>query len=168
MKAVAVNGGHVTWVDDEDYERVARYSWHLNDSGYVIRTGYLADRYQCIRLHRWLINAPIGYDVHHRDGDPLNNCKFNLEIKTHSKHISDHQKINASKHGPRNGKIYKGTKFHAGKWEAHIRIDGRKTYLGRFFTEEDAARAYDAAVRQCHPQGAYVNFSVETDEFQEK
>jgi hypothetical protein len=34
------------------------------------------------------------------------------------------------------------------KWEAEIYVDGKKKYLGNFVDEDDAGRAYDAAVRK--------------------
>jgi hypothetical protein len=37
------------------------------------------------------------------------------------------------------------------KWEAAIRVDGKRKYLGRFVDEDDAGRAYDASIRKHFP-----------------
>jgi len=64
--------------------------------------------------------------------------------------------------GPQRGHSsrYKGVSWQAsrGKWYAQIRIDGRTKNLGRFDEEEDAARAYDKAVRGLGIDIAFTNF----------
>ncbi len=64
--------------------------------------------------------------------------------------------------GPQQGRSsrYKGVSWQAsrGKWYAQIRIDGRSKNLGRFDEEEDAARAYDKAVRGLGIDIAFTNF----------
>ena len=37
------------------------------------------------------------------------------------------------------------------KWEARIRVDGKNKHLGSFVDEDDAGRAYDAAIRKHYP-----------------
>jgi len=61
----------------------------------------------------------------------------------------------------------KGSRFRgvyavpSGRWAAKARIDGVLCRLGTFDAEEDAARAYDAAVR--HLPGATLNFPPEME-----
>jgi hypothetical protein len=59
---------------------------------------------------------------------------------------------------------YKGVSWWAAvgcraRWKAAIRVNRKSIHLGLFDNEEDAARAYDAAVlRHRDPQYAYLNF----------
>jgi hypothetical protein len=44
-----------------------------------------------------------------------------------------------------------------GGWLARLKVDGKAMHLGTFKTEEDAARAYNAAVREAYGEDAYLN-----------
>jgi hypothetical protein len=92
--------------------------------------------------------------VDHIDRNPLNNTRANLRFCTHS----ENQRNKASK--PLSTSKYLGVHWHKKdcKWQATIRVEGKKVYLGSFKSEEDAARAYDAAAREHHGQFANPNF----------
>lgn len=45
-----------------------------------------------------------------------------------------------------------------GQWTAQIKKDQQVTHLGRFNSEEDAARAYDESAKVVHGEFACLNF----------
>jgi hypothetical protein len=49
------------------------------------------------------------------------------------------------------------------RWQARIRIRKEVVYLGRFETEEAAARRYDEAAREHHGEKALINFITDED-----
>lgn len=49
---------------------------------------------------------------------------------------------------------------HRGKWAANIKIDGKSRYLGRFFCETEAAKAYDAAAILHFKDYSSLNFPL--------
>jgi hypothetical protein len=50
-----------------------------------------------------------------------------------------------------------------GRWQARIRIEKSVVYLGRFPTEEQAAKCYDEAARKHHGAQAMLNFVTDED-----
>jgi len=65
-----------------------------------IQQGYLARGNR--RLHRLIwqkLKGPIpkGFDIHHKDGNKLNNSIDNLECISHAEHLSMHMKENSQK-----------------------------------------------------------------------
>jgi hypothetical protein len=79
-----INPGLFTWVSEEDLPRIlaASIEWRLNK-------GYVATKIEGkeVRLHRLITNCPKGLEVDHLDENKLNNCRWNLEIVTHSENM---------------------------------------------------------------------------------
>lgn len=72
-----------------------KYIGSVNENGYV----YVRKQgYKYCRLHQyiWIVangcDIPEGYDIHHIDGNPLNNSIYNLELIESFKHRSEHKK----------------------------------------------------------------------------
>ena len=86
----------------------------------------------------FLNHIPNGYDevVDHIDNDSKNNNVNNLQLITQRENTSKDKKGCSSK--------YTGVSMSKGsnKWEARIRIDGYKKYLGKFNCELEASNAY--------------------------
>lgn len=74
-----------TYIDKEDYEKVKQYKWGLSIHGNDIRVVGSSPELNRIYLHQFLIGEIDKEKViDHIDRNPLNNCKSNLRIVSHS------------------------------------------------------------------------------------
>lgn len=162
MAEIELTQGKVALVDDEDVEMLSGFKWYAAqlNKGQFYAICHPSKHIQ-IRMHRILVDAPDGFDVDHANGNTLDNRKCNLRIATRSQ--------NQANAKPRGGvSKYKGVSFHRNRWCASITKDKTRTHLGCFGSEEDAAKAYDAAAvvaygefaRTNFPQGESISFTL--------
>jgi hypothetical protein len=147
MKEIPLTKGYVAIVDDEDYEELMRFPWHvgsIRDHGpYAQRHGYGPGEKRTVSMHRAIMHAPPHVMVDHRNGNGLDNRKANLRFCTNS----ENQRNRRQCYGV---SIYKGVVFNkkANKWAARIKHNGVNIWLGCFESEIQAAYAYDDAAHR--------------------
>jgi hypothetical protein len=165
MRTVPLHGpkaaGRAARVDDADYELVMRYRWNVLEQE---RRGRPIGPYAMANLPRTTPGAPRHVLMHklltgwprtdHEDHDGLNNQRYNLRPASGSQN-----QWNRRPNG-RSTSRYKGVSWDPvnGKWLARICVAGTQCNLGRHVTEEDGARAYDAAAREAFGEFACLNF----------
>lgn len=144
MRELTVKGPEgplVTLVDDEDYERVSKWSWEADSRGYVsvkIMRGGIRKR---VMLHRFLLDTDAP-QVDHRDGNPLNNQRSNLRPCTSGQNQAARRVVSGRSR-------FKGVWFdHTGKAVARIRIPGGRRIAKSFKNEEQAAAWYSEMARE--------------------
>ena len=153
FRRIKLTKGKFAIVDPDDYQNLFRYDWHLLETK---GKSYAAmfNEGAILSMHRFIINAPKGRIVDHRNHESLDNRKFNLRFATHSQNCCN-KKI-----------LKKGTSEYRGvslikksnKWQAVIYYNGTRKHLGLFENQQDAAKAYDNAARIYHGEFAVLNF----------
>lgn len=153
MKEILLTQGKVTLVDDSDYEELSRFKWYY-DRGYAGRSTYTNGNQKKILMHRQILNAPLGLEVDHADGNKLNNQRSNIRICTRSQNAMNMPRQANNTSG------FKGVHFdkHANKFRAMIRINTKNKHIGHFKNVEDAAIAYNDAAKKYH--GEFANSTI--------
>lgn len=148
-------GAHFSIVDDDDFAALSQHDWLMQvhkGLKYAVRF----ENQRQILMHRVLMGCAFrdGRKIDHRDGDGLNNCRDNLRDSTHSQNMRNRRKKVVS------SSQYKGVHWHRTrkKWNAMIRSNKKRIWLGCFTNEADAARAYDVAAKERHGSFACLNF----------
>lgn len=156
-REIPLTRGLVALVDAADFDWLSQWKWSVSGSGkYAERAVVIAARpalrTRTIKMHRLIIGALPGQFVDHANMNGLDNRRANLRACTPMQ--------NSYNRGPRGGvSPFKGVYLHLGRqWRSTIKADGRVRHLGLFATQEEAARAYDAAATVLHGEFARLNF----------
>jgi len=152
MKEIILSQGKVALVDDEDFDRVSVHKWFVNRIGNTNYVSRNLSRGKTQTLHRFL--CPGIRLVDHKDGNGLNNQKFNLRPANRSQNGA-----NSVKQSGRSSK-FKGVTWdkRCGLWQAGIMVSYKRLHLGRYESEEDAAHVYDYAAKIYFGEFARPNF----------
>lgn len=154
-REIVLTKGMVAIVDEEDYERAVAFKWSANNCNgrwYARRLVKSGKKRRVVYLHRFLVNAPAGLMVDHKNGNGLDCCRKNMRLATNGQNQSNARM-------PRNNTTgFLGVGRVLRRWKAQISINGNKTYLGTYTTAEAAASAYDAKVREIRGEFGRTNF----------
>lgn len=158
------HGNRYILVDDDDYEELNKYNWHLLfgkkcNSVYASTSIYIGNyKTVGIRMHRLIMNCPEDMVVDHRNHNGLDNQKCNLRICTRSQNQWNMKKSKNKKHSK-----YKGVSFFKPyskfkrAWKSYIECNKIQHHLGYFRNEIEAAKAYNRAAVKYHGEFAYLN-----------
>lgn len=143
--------GKYAIVDNEYYEFLNQWKWHVTANGYAARKEY--PNRNTIRMHRMVNNTPIFLETDHINNHKLDNRKINLRSATKAEN-----NINRPAHNQSTSK-YKGVYWYKerGKWKAQICVNKKNRSLGYFECEREAALAYNKAAKLAHGSRARLN-----------
>jgi hypothetical protein len=90
MATIRCVDGTETLVDDDIAEAFGHLPWRATSRGYVFYQRCVEGQPECVFLHRLVGRPGPDHQVHHRDGNPLNNQRANLECLTPEEHATRH------------------------------------------------------------------------------
>jgi hypothetical protein len=155
MKTIYLLRGQEALVDDEDYEALNEYKWHLHSLGYACRsTGNVhKGTYHLFLMHRDIMQTPTQMYTDHINHNKLDNRRSNLRLATPRQNNGNaHMRLT-------NTSGYKGVSWHrqSKKWVAGIKLNGKHIFLGSFTNKKDAARAYNTKALEIFGEFALIN-----------
>ncbi len=133
MKKILLTQGQNTLVNDKDYDYLIKWKWYAKKSTYsfyAARNEYKNGKQITIRMHRVIMNTPLGMETDHKDRNGLNNQRYNLHIVTRLENNNNKRTYKTNKSG------FSGVYWHkkAKRWVATF----RNKHLGQFLTKKEA------------------------------
>lgn len=154
---IELTQGKFAKIDESDLWIVSQYQWHACERAQTFYAATSAVRRKggsSIYMHRLIAGAAKGEHVDHINGDGLDCTSGNLRICSNAQNRKNTRKTRGSS---RFKGVCRNRTNSTRIWEAYIWVDNRKIGLGSYETEEDAARAYNAAAIVHHGEFARLN-----------
>lgn len=147
MKRIKLTQGQFAIVDDKLYDWLNQYKWYAwwnkdTQSYYAVRNSKREKGKQHkISMSRAILGLKRGdkRQADHRDYNTLDNRESNLRIVTHQQNQWNHK----------NPKGYYWSK-RCRKYQAQIRVNGKRVFLGYFDTTIEAHNVYLEAKKLYH------------------
>jgi hypothetical protein len=153
VTAIFVKGKGITYeclIDTSDLEKTKQFpfTWFVNPKGYVWgHTSRKTGKRSAIYIHRYLMDInDRSKDVDHLNHNTLDNRRsMNLRIATKSENG-----LNRLGPNPLSKSGYRGVSWESrrNKWQAHIKLNYKRIYLGLYDTPEEAYKAFENKLRE--------------------
>lgn len=159
MKRIKLTQGKFALVSNIDYAYLNQWKWYALKRRYIWyaqRNIQLKHKRTTELMHRVILgrkDCQHFIEVDHKDGNGLNNQRYNLRSSNSRQNKYNRTNYKNSKSG------YKGVFWHkhANKWVVQIHINGKTTHIGLFDDVIDAAKAYNIAAKKYHGKFARLN-----------
>lgn len=147
MRYILLTQGQKVLVDDEDFEMLSQYKWHLHSTGYARKSS------PKMYMHRLIMNPDKKLQVDHKNHNRLDNRRQNLRVCT-----EEQNKFNMSDRKD-NTSGFRGVTWNKEKhkWTAQIGFKGTTKNLGHHLDKIEAAKAYNTVAQQLFGDFARLN-----------
>jgi hypothetical protein len=158
MKQIYLTQGLVALVSDQDYVWLSEWEWcaHYNpDSGkfYAVRSVRFGEKKVLVYMSRQILGlSDRRVFAEHKNGNTLDNQRENLRPSTNAQNQANVGLV------VRNTSGFKGITWmpKRKKWQARIRHQGKKLFLGYFDLPEEAHEAYKVKALELY--GEFARF----------
>lgn len=147
-------------IDDEDYDLVSKYKWYIHTNTYKNKKRITLIAYSrrngkktTIKLHRLILGlTDPSVLCDHINGNTLDNRRSNLRPCTPGQNMFNQRKQSNTKFK------YKGVAYASkNKVRAEIYFQGTRTIIGYYYTQEQAALAYNEKAKELFGEFANLN-----------
>jgi hypothetical protein len=145
---LASPNGEGIFVDDEDYEYINQFVWHISGGYAVVVSPYKKANGKwsstTTRMHRVVLNPKPEEDIDHANRNKLDNQKHNLRVCGQALNNGNRAKCSRPKDS-----IYKGVsrvknpRMKKVSWRCQVKVNGKTTNIGSYNSEVEAAKAYN-------------------------
>ncbi len=148
-------------IDDEDFELVSQYKWHLDkhykrDADIFYASACRRGTKNNLRMHTLIMNTPKGMEIDHKNTNTLDNRRDNLRVVTRQQNIWNRSIQRNNKCGFKG--VYKDNHCRGyKKYRARIRFNGKVKMSSRVMTPEEAALIYNKWALACYGEFAKLN-----------
>jgi hypothetical protein len=149
MREITLTKGKFAIVDDIDYEWAMQWKWQSHSAGYAVRFESQPRNHRpAFLMHREIakrMGLDVSRDVDHKNRLRYDNQRANLRAATRALNVANTERKRNSATG------FIGVSFDGRYRQPYItaiQMDGKRKYLGRYASVEDAAKAYDNAARR--------------------
>lgn len=128
MKKIKLTQGEFALVDDEDFDELNKFKWHVGkyykkNCLYALRKTFDKGKKKSVLMHRQIMLTPRGMVTDHKDHNGLNNQRSNLRVCSHADNIRNSAKSikGTSKYKGVSTKVVGTHKYYCGR----IHLDGK-------------------------------------------
>lgn len=124
--------------DRKDYDIIRAHNWHIQKCGrsnYPLTNIIKNNKRTVIRMHMLIYPNKL---IDHKNSNGLDNRRKNLRVAT-----KQENNRNTKKRIDGLTSKYKGVCKHGNGFTAQITINGKRTYIGYYKTEIEAAKEYN-------------------------
>lgn len=150
-RRIDITKGQFCIVWESDYEWLTKWRWCATwypQSGtfYAVRAERTDGRKYILSMHRQILGLGYGDKSRgdHINGNTLDNRRSNLRICSHQENLRNRGRSKNNKTG------FKGVTFEHNGFVAQATVDGKRIYLGRRKTPEEAYGLYVSAMKDIH------------------
>lgn len=143
-------------IDDHDQSLITGYRWRLSTNGYIVSSIKQDKVWRLVYLHRLILGLAQGRQCDHINHNRLDNRRQNLRSVTPQQNLRNRGRFSRSQSG------FTGVSQRGKRFQAYLRVDGRKQHLGSYDTAETAALVRDAYARHIDEKHFALNYPHRT------
>lgn len=145
MKIIYTRKGDEIFVDDEDYNWLNGFTFHIDTDGYPRTAIKVNGKFKKFRMHRMIFHKYFEEDynnkeilVDHKNRNKKDNQKNNFRKSSVSQNNTNRDQRSFKKSGK-----YKGVYEVKGRFQVKINIDKKEERVGIFYDEISAANCFN-------------------------